>query len=62
MRGAQISGVTLHQRSRQHTFAHQHLLAINIGEDVIEQLRALSHAALDLRPLRLIDDHWQQIQ
>ena len=54
--------MTLNERGRQHAVFNQILRAVNIGEDAVHQFGALRHAALNLLPLRLINDHRQQVQ
>jgi len=51
-----------HQRGRQLPTLEQGLRPINIGDDRIEQMRALRHATLDMRPLGLADQERQQVE
>ncbi len=51
-----------HQRGRQQAIVQQRLRPVDIGDDGIEQLRALRHRALDHRPLAFIDKKRQQVQ
>jgi len=59
---AQIAGVAVHQRGRQQPALQQRLLAVAIGHDGVEQLRALRHAALDHRPFVFVDQKRQQVE
>jgi len=48
--GVQVARVALQQRRGQEAARHQALRAVGILHDVLEQLHALAHAALDLLP------------
>ena len=54
--GPQVAAVGVDQLGRQPAAGDQPLVAVEVGQDVVEQLRALDQAGLDVFPILLGDD------
>ena len=62
LHGTQVTGVALHQRSRQQGLFQQFLRAVQVGHHGVEQARALQHAGFDLCPVFGRHDGGEQVQ
>ena len=60
--GAQKAAVPEDQRWRDQAVAQQVLVAVNIGKDAVENIRALGDALFDLAPFVRRDQHRQHVQ
>ena len=59
--GAQVGGIGEDQRRRNEAFAHQALLAVDVGDDRVEQTRTLDEGRLERAPFVACKDQRDEI-